>query len=88
MPLGTKDRRRLTNRSEYATIIDMKKLLTLEQAAVDLPVTAVTLRKYCLRGQIGLKLGDRWFLTPADIAKVRETPKAARKAGRRRKSER
>ena len=44
-------------------IIDMEKLLTLEQAAVDLPVTAVTLRKYCLRGQIGLKLGDRWFLT-------------------------
>ena len=59
----------------------MEKLLTLEQAAVDLPVTAVTLRKYCLRGQIGLKLGDRWFLTPADIAKVRATPKAARKAG-------
>jgi hypothetical protein len=69
-------------------IIDMETLLTLEQAAVDLPVTAVTLRKYCLRGQIGLKLGDRWFLTAADVAKVRETPKAARKAGRRRKSER
>ena len=78
----------MSNRIVRATIIDMERLLTLEQAAVDLPVTAVTLRKYCLRGQIGLKLGDRWFLTPADIAKVRATPKAARKAGRRNKSER
>ena len=56
----------------------MEKLLTLEEAAQGLPVAPVTLRKYCLRGDIGTKLGDRWFLTPADIAKVRQMPREAR----------
>ena len=70
----------------------MEKLYTLQEAAALLAVTAVTLRKYALRGLIGVKLGpepqagkaDRrpWYLTQADIRTVRELPASAHRAGR------
>ena len=74
----------------------MEKLYTLEEASAVLALEAVTLRKYCLRGMIGVKIGpepgsgetDRrpWYLTQADVKKVQAMPLAAHKAGRPKKS--
>ena len=72
-----------------------EKLCTLAEAAALLAVTAVTLRKYALRGLIGAKLGpepqtgkaDRrpWYLTQADVRTVRELRVSAHQTGRPRK---
>ncbi len=70
---------RLTNRSGSATILLMEKLLTLEQAARDLPVVAVTLRKYCLRGDIGLSSGTGGF------SRRQMSPRCEARPGRRAK---
>ena len=44
---------------------------TLSQAAELANLQAVTLRKYCIAGKIGRKLGNQWVLTREDIETVR-----------------
>ena len=46
-------------------------LYTLAEAADLANLQAVTLRKHCLAGRIGRKLGHIWVLTPDDIEVVR-----------------
>ena len=46
-------------------------LYTLAQAADLANLQAVTLRKHCLAGRIGRKLGSQWVLTDEDIATAR-----------------
>ena len=47
------------------------ELFTLSQAADLANLQPVTLRKHCLAGRIGRKLGSVWVLTPEDIEIVR-----------------
>ncbi len=64
----------------------MEKLYTLAEAAKKAPVQAVTLRKYCLAGKIGRKMGRDWFVTEADLAAVRGISVKERRGGRPRKA--
>jgi hypothetical protein len=64
----------------------MDDLYTLSEAAAFCGVTAVTLRKYCLAGRYGRKLGNQWVLTKAEIDAINALPVSAHKAGRRPKA--
>ena len=64
----------------------MDTLYTLTEAAKLVHLAHVTLRKYCLAGTVGRRVGPLWMFTAEDIAAVRAMPLAAHKAGRPRES--
>ena len=61
--LDKSERDRYDYRMEYVTLKEAEALLNLG---------AGTLRKHCLAGRIGRKLGSQWVLTPEDLERVRQ----------------
>lgn len=62
----------------------MERLYTLREASELAFLQPVTLRKHCLAGRIGRKLGTQWVLTDDDIETARLlNHKPGRPAGKR-----
>lgn len=57
-------------------------LYPLEYARMQTNLETVTLKKYCLAGKYGFKLGGVWFLTGEEMAEIKNLPREAHKAGR------
>lgn len=69
-------------------IAETKRLYTLTEASKfdACPVSSVTLKKYCLQGKIGAKVGRQWVLTQKDLLWIFDRTTKDRKAGRPRKN--
>ncbi len=42
-------------------------LLTVEEAAAELNLSAPRIRQFCAEGRIGQKIGCQWLITPEEI---------------------
>jgi predicted site-specific integrase-resolvase len=55
--------------------VRMDKLLNARQAAERLGVTPSLIRRYCLQGRLGTKVGYQWIITEEELEAFEKIPR-------------